>query len=310
MPARVTHPALIVTMLALLAGCGGANPSSASDSSGHGRQGTLRVVAAENFWGNIATQLAGARASAQSVIADPNRDPHSYEPTAADARTMATAQLAIVNGIGYDNWAPKLLAADPASDRVVLTVGNLLGLKEGDNPHRWYSPANVETVADTITADLEKLDPKDALYFEARLRAFDVTALARYHALIAQIKSRYAGVAVGASESIFALQAPALGLNVVTPPNFLKAISEGTDPTAQDKATIDSQIAHRQIKVWIYNAQNATPDVKRVNQAAQARHIPITTITETLTPPGASFQQWQVGQLQTLRAALHAATSR
>jgi len=310
MPQRVTSAALFAALLALLAGCGSSNSSSGAGLRGGARQGTLRVVAAEDFWGSVAAQLAGAKANVQSIIADPNGDPHSYEPKAADGRTMATSQLAIVNGVGYDKWAPKLLAANPAGDRIVLTVADVLGLKQGDNPHRWYSPVDVETVADTVTADLKKLDPKDAAFFDARKHAFDTTALARYHALIAQIKSRYAGVPIGASESIFALQAPALGLNLRTPPDFLRAVSEGSDPTPQDKATIDSQIARHQIKVWIYNPQNATPDIRRINQAAQAQHIPITTITETLTPAGASFQQWQVTQLEALQAALRTATGR
>ncbi len=306
MPQRLASAALVVSVLTLLAACGASNSASVSGVG----QRTLRVVAAENFWGSIASQLAGAKANVQSIIADPNGDPHSYEPSAADARAMATAQLAIVNGLGYDQWAPRLLSANPTVGLIVLTVADVLGLKEGDNPHRWYSPANVETVADTITRDLKQLDPNDARYFDARRGALDRTALTRYHGLIAQIKAKYTGVAVGASESIFALQASALGLKLLTPPNFLKAISEGTDPTAQDKAAIDSQVAHRQIRVWVYNSQNATPDVRRVTQAAQAQHIPITPITETLTPAGASFQRWQVDQLEALAAALHEATGR
>src|SRR5262249_36780516 len=84
--------------------------------------GTVRVVAAEKCWGSIARQLGGAHADVQSLIVNPAQDPHSYEPTTGDARAMATAQLAIVNGVGYDPWAPKLLAANPVSGRVTMTV--------------------------------------------------------------------------------------------------------------------------------------------------------------------------------------------
>src|SRR6059058_6013230 len=79
---------------------------------------SLEVVAAENFWGSIASQLGGNRVHVVSVITSPATDPHDYEPTAADARTMAGAQMAIVNGIGYDPWADKLIAANPVSGRV------------------------------------------------------------------------------------------------------------------------------------------------------------------------------------------------
>jgi zinc/manganese transport system substrate-binding protein len=270
----------------------------------------LQVVAAENFWGSIAAQLAGAKAHVRSIIVNPAQDPHSYEPTASDARTLATAKLAIVNGVGYDPWAPKQLAADPLSGRIVLNVGDLLRLKEGDNPHRWYDPRDVAVVAYSITEELIKLDPKDAAYFHSQLVHFDTVDLRRYHALITAIRTRYSDVPVGSSESIFALQSPALGLRLITPYRFMKATSEGTEPTAQDIATIEHQITARQIKVWIYNSQNATPQIQRFNALARAHGIPVATITETLSPASDSFEQWQVSQLQRIEQALHQITGR
>ena len=291
---------LATTLAALVAGC------SSSVSSGAG----VHVVATENFWGSIAAQLAGNKATIKSIIVNPAQDPHTYEPTPADARVLATSKLAIVNGIGYDPWAPKLLAANPVSRRVVLTVGDLFGLHEGDNPHRWYKPADVEAVANTITQDLIKLAPRDAAYFRQQRAAFETQGLAAYHSLINAISSRYAGVPVGASESIFALQAPSLGLNLITPYGFMKAVSEGTDPTASDIVAIEHQLTARQIKVWIYNSQNATPQIQRFNALARAHGIPIATVTETLQPASDSFEQWQVGQLQGIERALHRATGR
>ncbi|HEY6398689.1 MAG TPA: zinc ABC transporter substrate-binding protein [Solirubrobacteraceae bacterium] len=306
MPARFALlVAMLCTLSSLLSGCGGV-----SAATGAGGGAGIQIVAAENFWGSIAAQLAGSRASVQSLIVNPAQDPHSYEPTPADARTLATAQLVIANGLGYDPWIPRLLAANPSSGRSVLSVGSLLGLHAGDNPHRWYSPTDVAAVASAVTAALQKLDPKDRAYFAGRLRQFETAALGPYHALIAAIRARYQGVPVGASESIFALQAPALGLRLLTPYGFMKALSEGTDPTAQDIATTERQIAQRQIKVWIYNSQNATPEVARLNASARARGIPIATITETLSPPPDSFEQWQDAQLRRIEQALHAATVR
>jgi zinc/manganese transport system substrate-binding protein len=294
--------ALLGLILCLtVAGCG-----AASVGAGPG----LQVVAAENSWGSIAEQLGGDRAHVTSIITNPATDPHDYEPNAEDARKMAIAHLAIVNGVGYDPWAQKLLDANPVSGREVLNVGHLVGVKAGDNPHRWYSPANVQRVIDAITAAYKRLDPDHASYFEARRRHFDTVGLAQYHRLIAQIRSRYAGVPVGASESIFAPLAQALGLRLLTPSGFLDAISEGSDPTAADTSTVGRQIAERQIKVWVYNSQNATPDVKRLNQAARAKGIPVATVTETLTPENASFQDWQTRQLKDLAQALAAATGR
>jgi len=293
---------LLATVAILAAGCGSKSTSAAAPS------GVLQVVAAENFWGSIASQLGGSRVRVESVITSPATDPHDYEPTAADARTLAGAQLVIENGIGYDPWAEKLIAANPVSGRIVLNAGDLLGINPGGNPHRWYSPHDVHRMIDAIVRDFAKLEPKNSSYFARQKARFEASGLAQYKGLIATIKRKFHGVPVGASESIFAPLAQSLGLRLLTPPTFLKAISEGADPTAADKTTIDRQVAGKQIKVWVFNRQNSTPDVKRVTEAASRRGIPVTTITETLVPASASFQDWQSRQLRALAAALAQAT--
>jgi zinc/manganese transport system substrate-binding protein len=296
-------------MAAFLAGCDRSGPSAtAGTGAGAGR---LRVVAAENFWGSIASQLGGSRVAVSSIIVNPDTDPHSYEPTAADARTLAGARLAIVNGIGYDNWAPKLLAASPAEGRrVVLKVGDVLGLKDGENPHQWYSPASVKRVVGEIVADYDRLDPANAGYYVAREKTFETEGLARYDELRAQIRAKYAGTPVGYSESIFRPLGEDLGLKLLTPYNFAKAIAEGGEVTAEDKRTVDEQAEARKVKVWVFNSQNVTPDVQRVNEIARAHGVPIATVTETLAPAGDTFEQWQVAQLEGLKRALGVGTGR
>jgi zinc/manganese transport system substrate-binding protein len=263
------------------------------------------VVAAENFWGSIATQLGGDRVTVSSIITNPDTDPHDYEATPADARGIATARMFIQNGIGYDtSWAPKLVAANPSDAREVLTVGDVVGLKDGDNPHQWYSHDSVYKVIDAITADYTKIDPTDSAYFDAQKQAFENTALARYNQLETAIKATYAGTPIGASESIVSPLADTLGLAMLTPYSFLKAISEGTDPTVADKTLIDSQITGKQIKVYVYNSQNSTPDITAQVDEAKKAGIPITTVTETLAPASATFQEWMVTELEGLQDAL------
>jgi zinc/manganese transport system substrate-binding protein len=301
--------AVVAASLVVVAGC-----SSLTAGSGFGSGSAApdprvgRVAAAENFWGSIASQIGGVHAQVVSIISDPNTDPHSYEPTAADARTLAEAQLVIENGIGYDPWVPKLLAAD-SGGQMVLDVGSVLGVATGGNPHRWYDPADVRSVVGVVTGDLQKLDPADAGYFARRRAWFETVALGPYDSLVASIKSAYGGTPVGASESIFSMLAPSLGLDLITPPSFLRAISEGTDVSAADKEIIDTQIKDHLIKIYVYNSQNVTPDVQAQLQEVKAAHIPIATITETLQPAGATFQAWQVRQLMGIKAALMEATS-
>lgn len=291
------------TILALVtAGCAALGAPAAPGSA-------VRVVAAESSWGSIAAQIGGAHASVTSIITNPNADPHSYEPTPADARALAAGDLVIENGIGYDPWVPQLLAAD-AGRAQVLDVGAVVGVARGGNPHRWYDPADVQEVVAAYVGDLARLDPRDRGYFQSRADRFETVSLAPYHALMAQIRARYSGTPVGASESIFSVLAPSLGLDLITPYSFLRAVSEGTEVTAADKSTIDGQIRRHLIKIYVYNRQNTTPDVQSQLEECRVAGIPTASITETLAPPSSTYQAWQTSQLQGIANALARATRR
>jgi zinc/manganese transport system substrate-binding protein len=297
--------ALLAALAAL--GCNRSGPAAIVHA---GSGPAFTVVVAENFWGSVAGQLAGDRARVQSIIVNPATDPHSYQPTAADARAIARANMVIVNGVGYDEWASQLLSASASPQRAVLDVGRALGLAGDANPHRWYFPADVHAVASLIASAFERIDPQDAGYFASRARAFQTVALARYDALRAEIRSRYAGVPVGYSESIFQGLGEDLHLRLLTPYGFVKAVAEGTDVTAQDKQTVDEQARRREIAVWVLNSQNVTPDVERVTALAREHGIPVATVTETLEPANDTFEQWQSAQLQRLLESLRRATGR
>lgn len=292
----------------LLAGCASSGGSSVVTTISPGSK--IQVVAAESFWGSIAAQVGGDHVTVTSVITNPNTDPHDYEPTAADARALARAQYVLFNGVGYDPWVDRLLAANSTSGRIVLKVQDLLGLRADDNPHRWYSPDDVMKVIDRLNADYKRLDPSDAAALDQQKVGFVSNGLKQYTSLVAEIKQHYPGTPVGATESITVPFASALGLALMSPPGFMQAVSEGTDPTANDKATFDTQIQKRQISVLIFNTQNATPDVQRLVDAARAQRIPVVEVTETLIPEGATFQDWQSKQLQSLADALAKATAK
>jgi zinc/manganese transport system substrate-binding protein len=300
----------VVTLVGLLAGCATGAPAGSGSAGVPSGNTKIAVVAAENFWGSIAAQVGGAHVTVNGIITNPDTDPHSYEPTPADGRALARAQYVIENGIGYDPWVTKLLDANPAPARSVLNVGNLVGVKEGGNPHRWYSPEDVHRVIEQIAADYMRIEPADAGYFDQQKQAYETQGLARYNQLIADIKSKYGGTPIGASESIVTPLAEGLGLTMATPESFLDAVSEGTDPTAADKSTVDQQIKTKQIKIFVFNSQNSTPDVTALVTAAKDQGIPVATVTETLVPATASFQDWQVNQLQGIEHALSQASAR
>jgi zinc/manganese transport system substrate-binding protein len=294
---RVIKALLASSLLATTLAACGAPPAGARSGN------TLQVIAGENFWGSIAAQLGGSQVSVTSIVTNPSTDPHEYESSATDARAFATADYVILNGAGYDDWGQKLLAANPSQGRKLVSVADLLNQKAGDNPHFWYNPDWVETVADKITADYRALDPADAAYFTRQRQAFGI-ALQPYHDAIAHIRSSFGGVPVGSTESIFVYLAQALGVNLISPPEFMQAISEGSDPPAQTVAEFQNQISHHQIRVLVYNTQTSTPITDNLKQMATRNGISVVGISETVEPPTSTFQDWQTRQLNSLQAAL------
>src|SRR5260370_10159492 len=231
------------------AACGGGPTAS---------PGSLNIVAGENFWGSIATQLGGSKVNVQSGVTDPNADPHEYESNTNDARAFAQADLVILNGAGYDDWGKKLLDANSSSHRQVLNVADLLGKKPGDNPHFWYDAQYVIQVANAMTTAYTPIDRADSSYFDQQRTAFG-HASEPYFVKIADIRDRYAGVAIGSTESIFFYMAALLGLKLISPPEFMDAVAEGNDPPAAAVLQFQNQVPNRPINVLLYNHQTVPP---------------------------------------------------
>jgi len=282
----------------LATACGTA---SGTDTTGQPR--VIEVVAAENFWGSLVSQLGGTRVQVLSIVTNPNTDPHDYESSAAAARAVAEAGYVIQNGAGYDDWMGKLLAASPDESRRVFDVGAYLGKRPGDNPHLWYNPDYVTAAENHIEADLKALDPGSSAYFTARRKATDA-AFAGIRAQLAQIRHTDAGRPVASTESIFVYLARYLGLRLISPPAFMNAVSEGNDPPAASVAEMTQQLSARQADVLVYNKQTATALTTSIRELAARNHIPVVGVTETVQPPGASFEQWFSGELTALRRAL------
>jgi len=265
---------------------------------------TIQIVAAENFWGSLVSQIGGTHAKVLSIVSDPNADPHEYESNAENARAFAMADYIIVNGAGYDSWANKLIGAGVKSNCKILNVAELLGKKEGDNPHFWYDPDYVNLTVKQMKEDLISIDPANAAYYEqnyANLQLF----LSKYQNRTAEIKQQFGGTKVAATESIFAYLANATGLDLVSPPAFTQAVAEGNDPPAESIVQFETQLKSKNVSVLVYNQQTATPITDNMKKMATEEGIPLIGITETIQPPDVSFQDWMNSELISLQNALN-----
>jgi len=273
----------------------------------------LQVVAAENFWGSLISQLGGTHTQVLSIVSDPNADPHEYSSNADNARAIANANYVIVNGAGYDNWALGLINANNNPNRKVLNVAELLGKREGDNPHFWYGPAYVNQTVRQMYLDLVSIDNSDTpsavtAYYVQQYANLNVS-LGSYNHRINVISQNFAGTRVAATENIFQYLADATRLNLISPPGFMKAVAEGNDPAPADIIRFRTQLmswnAPGNASVLVYNLQTVTPLTQSLKAVAAQSCIPIVGVTETVQPADVSFQDWMTSELISLQNALN-----
>lgn len=288
---------LLPGCLCLLSACGD-GPAASAQGAGQ----AIHVVAAENFYGDLARQLGGNHVSVTSILADPNVDPHTYQSNVQTGITVSQADLVIENGAGYDDWMDKILASAPKDGRLLLNGYDLAPTHLPENEHVWYSFDNIAKIAEAITADYKRLDAANSATFESNLRTFE-QSLQLLQQKLATIKARYNGTPIGLTETIYLYQTQPAGLRVLTPFEFEKAIAEANDPSAATVITATNQITSHQIKVLIYNEQTITPVTTNLENLAKANNIPVVPVTETM-PSGKTYQTWMMDQLNALQTAL------
>lgn len=261
----------------------------------------IRIVAAENMYGDIASQLGGTQVSVRSILNNPNQDPHLFTSSPSVAIALAKADIVIVNGADYDPWMAPLLAAQPVPHRVVITVADLIGAKPGDNPHLWYDPRAIPRLATRLTAALCRRDPAEAGFFQ-RNQAALLASLAPIHARIATLRARYAGTPVTATEPVFGLMAKALGLKMLNE-RFQIAVMNGTEPAPAELAAFENDLERRKVKILFYNSQVTDDLTARLRQIAVRSGVTVIGVTET-EPAGMDYQAWMMAGLNAVQRAL------
>ena len=261
----------------------------------------VKVVAAENFYGDMASQVGGANVAVTSILSNPDDDPHLFEASPDTAKALTDAKVVIVNGVDYDPWMEKLLGAHKSPGRKVIIVGQLVGHKPGDNPHLWYDPAYMKAAAKALVADLDAVDPAHKADYEQGYAKF-VESLKPVDEKIADLKKRFAGQPITASEPVFGYQAGLIGLKVHNE-KYALAIMNNAEPTPSEVAGFENDLKGHKVKVMMYNAQASEPAVGKLVQMAKDNGIPVVGVSET-EPSNSTYQDWMMGQLNALDKAL------
>jgi zinc/manganese transport system substrate-binding protein len=284
----------VVLIVALVAGC-----SSANDSKNSGK---IKIVAAENFYGEVAKAVGGDHVEVISLLDNPEADPHDYEPTPQASKDVDAAKIVVYNGIGYDEWMKKLIdASRDASNKTVVAVGNdLMGKKAGDNEHVWYDPETFPKYAKYLADQLGKLDTANAAIYTKQADAY-IATLAPIDNLVKELKQA-SPLPIAGSEPVFDYMAQALNLTI-TDTKFEMAVGELVDPAPADVAQLQNDIKAKKLKLFINNIQNSSPTVKNIVDLATKNGIPVVEVTETL-PKGKNYVQWMTDQLNQIKSAL------
>ena len=262
----------------------------------------LKIVAAENFYGGVAQQIAGSGATVKSILTNPNQDPHEFTTNASTAKEVADADIVIYNGIGYDTWMDKLLATKGKPGRAVIKVADLIGAKEGDNPHIWYDPKTMPALADRLASELATRISQRRAVFQMMATNFKNSMQPELDK-IAAIKAASSGLEVTATEPVFGYMADTLGFKMLNYDFQIKVMNDA-EPTADQTAAFEKSLIFKQAKILFYNSQVSDPTTDRIQKVARKSGIPVVGVTETQPPDQKSYVGWMVHELDGVQAAL------
>jgi zinc/manganese transport system substrate-binding protein len=298
-------PAAAVLLASACSSASGAPGSGTGTNSGTASSSSAIVaVGAENEYANVIAQVGGKYVKASAIMSNPATDPHTFEASAQVAQEVSSAQLIVQNGVGYDTFMKTIENAAPSSSRKVLVVQNLLGLPDSTpNPHLWYKPGTMTTVANAIASDLAAIQPSHASYFKANAAAF-TTSLAAWTSALSTFKSTYANTPVATTEPVADYMLEAAGANNLTPFTFQLNIMNGTDPSAQNVAAERSLFTQHKVKVFVYNQQVTSSLTQSFISLAHSNGIPVVGVYETMPVPGYDYQSWMLAEVQALTKAV------
>lgn len=271
--------------------------------------GKIQAIGVENEYADVISQIGGRDVTVSTILSDPNTDPHTFEASPSIAKQIGAAQLIVENGVGYDSWADKLIAATPRPSRKVIDVQKLLGLPDDTrNPHLWYDPKTMPAVAAAVADALATLDPAKAAAFHANAKAF-VASLEPWDAAIAAFKSKHPGTPIAVTEPVGDYLFEAMGCKILTPFTLEKAIMDNTDPSPQNVTAQNQLFSGHKVAVFAYNQQVTDALTKTFLEESEKAGIPVVGVYETMPTPGYTYQSWMMAEVNAMEKAVTDKTS-
>jgi zinc/manganese transport system substrate-binding protein len=266
---------IALVLLALLGFAGGAR---AADK--------VKAVASFSILGDMVKQVGGDRIDVITLVG-PDGDAHVYEPTPADAKNLATAQILFTNGLGFEGWMDRLEKSSGFRGKVMVASTGVKPRtmvedeKTVTDPHAWQSLANGKLYVANIRDGLIAVDPEGKSVYEANAAKY-LDALAKEEA---DVRAALAALPqerrkIITSHDAFGYFGAAYGLEIVAP----EGVSTESEASAKDVAKIIRQIKAERIPAVFM--ENIT-DHRLLDQIASETGAKIggELYTDALSPP-------------------------
>ena len=277
----------LVTLLSLITvGCSNKQNSTSQSNK-------ISIVTTTNVYSDIAKNIVGKYGTATAIIDKSSVDPHDFDPTTADAKKVAQANIIVANGLGYDSWMNKL--AKSVDKKPVLVGEDLMGLKSGDNPHIWYNLDMPTKYVDYLVKRLSKLDKKHAAYFKENGEKY-LAKIDKIKQLAQANKGDQKPVFV--SEPVFDYALQEAGYKIGDK-EFEEAIENGTDPSPKTINEMNNSIKQKKIAFFVNNTQASSSTVKSFVKLAKKNNVPVLNVRETI-PNNTTYLAWMKENYQKL----------
>lgn len=278
----------------------------------HARAGEIEVVASFSILADLTQQIGGERVNVHALVA-PGQDAHIHEPKPSDARRLGRARLIVVNGLGFDDWLPRLARAAGYRGKLVVASESIrpLPMKNGAgepqpatiDPHAWQDVANARVYASNIAAALIAADPAG----ESTYRANAARTVAALDTLDADIRAAIARLPqdrrlVVSSHDAFAYFSRTYGLTFLAP----VGASGDSTPGAREVARLIKQLRQEKAPAVFIETITDSRLIERI-RAESGAVMGGTLYSDSLSPPNGpapTYIAMMRHNLATLMAAL------
>lgn len=263
-------------------------------------QKPIRVIAGMNFYGEAAKAVAGKYGKVTTLIDNSSVDPHDYQPSTSQAKSVASANVVIENGLGYDQWLSSMVKSSNYQGQSVINVAKLMNKKSGQNEHLWYQPETIKKLTQELATEYGKLDPSHKSYYQKNANKY-LNSLEPLDKQISQIKAyiNSSNNKVAVSEPVFDYALEALGYKVIDS-HFAQAIEEGNDPSPKDIQSLQTAIKQHKIAFFVENSQTTNTTVNSLVKLARKNNVPVLKVTETRPSNKKNYLDWMLSQYKAL----------